>query len=95
MTTNSNTSQSEQQAKSKFAEFKDKAAEKFNNVKDAFSEKASKHNISMSTVKEKAKDWTAEGLEGASRLTEKLAGAAHNASQKIIEKKKEAQNANA
>lgn len=69
--------------KSKFEALKDQASEKISGMMDKASETAAKHNIDLGSIKSKAKELTADGLEGVSKLADKLSGSAHNASQKL------------
>lgn len=69
--------------KSKMEAIKDQAAQKVSDLKEKANETAAKHNIDLGAIKGKAKELTAEGLEGVSKIAEKLSGSAHNASQKI------------
>lgn len=75
--------QAKSTAKAKTSEAKSSIADKFSSLKDKVKDAAAKHNIDLDAIKEKAKELTAEGLEGASGIASKLSGAAHNASQKL------------
>lgn len=69
--------------KSKLEALKDQASQKISDLKEKTNETAAKHNIDLGAIKEKAKELTADGLEGVSKLADKLSGSAHNASQKL------------
>lgn len=61
----------------------DKITEESNVAGNKISDFLNEHNITPDNISEKTKDITAKGLEGISKISEKIAGSTHHLSEKL------------